>query len=65
MLDVVLGTLAVFLRLCGYTAAYAGDRGVHVDDLPRELAGPERIRLLALSKRERVFGLEQRDQATG
>ena len=28
LLDVMLGKLAVYLRMCGYDAAYAGDLGV-------------------------------------
>ena len=41
LLDVMLGTLAVYLRMAGYDAAYAGDRGVEDDD-----------RLLALAEAE-------------
>lgn len=32
LLDVMLGKLAVYLRVCGYDAAYAGDRGIEADD---------------------------------
>jgi uncharacterized protein with PIN domain len=37
-LDVMLGKLAVYLRLCGYDTAYAGDRGVEADDRILDLA---------------------------
>ena len=32
LLDVMCGTLATYLRLCGYDAAYALDRGIEADD---------------------------------
>jgi hypothetical protein len=32
LLDVMLGKLARYLRMCGYDAAYALDRGVEADD---------------------------------
>jgi uncharacterized protein with PIN domain len=41
LLDVMLGKLAVYLRMCGYDAAYAGDLGVEADDRLRELADSE------------------------
>ncbi|QCJ47577.1 MULTISPECIES: Mut7-C RNAse domain-containing protein [Haloprofundus] len=41
LLDVMLGKLAVYLRMCGYDAVYALDRGIEADD-----------RLLALAERE-------------
>ena len=41
LLDVMLGTLPVYLRLCGYDAAYAGDRGVEADDRLLEIAAEE------------------------
>lgn len=46
LLDAMLGTLATYLRMCGYDAAYALDRGVEDDDRLRELAGAEGRRLL-------------------
>ena len=41
LLDVMLGKLPVYLRLCGYDAVYAGDRGVEADDRLLELATDE------------------------
>lgn len=41
LLDVMLGKLPVYLRLCGYDAAYAGDRGVEADDRLLEIATEE------------------------
>lgn len=38
LLDTMLGKLAVYLRMGGYNAAYAGDRGVEADDELRTLA---------------------------
>lgn len=40
-LDVMLGKLAVYLRLAGYDTAYAGDRGIESDDRILELAASE------------------------
>ncbi|QLD91186.1 Mut7-C RNAse domain-containing protein [Natronomonas salina] len=37
----MLGKLPVYLRLCGYDAAYAGDLGVEADDRLFEIAGEE------------------------
>ncbi|WP_394348159.1 Mut7-C RNAse domain-containing protein, partial [Halorubrum sp. SP9] len=41
MLDVMCGKLATYLRLCGYDAAYALDRGVEADDRLLDLAADE------------------------
>lgn len=41
LLDVMLGKLAVYLRFCGYDAAYAGDRGFEEDDALRHVASCE------------------------
>ena len=46
LLDVMLGTLAAYLRVCGYDTAYALDRGVEADDRIAALAGAESRRLL-------------------
>lgn len=46
LLDVMLGKLAVYLRLCGYDTAYAGDRGIEDDDRIRRLAAEENRTLL-------------------
>jgi uncharacterized protein with PIN domain len=40
-LDVMLGKLAVHLRLAGYDTAYAGDRDIEADDRILELAETE------------------------
>ena len=41
LLDAMCGSLATYLRMCGYDAAYALDRGVEADDRLRELAAAE------------------------
>ena len=41
LLDVMCGMLATYLRLCGYDAAYALDRGVEADDRLLALAASE------------------------
>ncbi|OYR77359.1 MULTISPECIES: Mut7-C RNAse domain-containing protein [Halorubrum] len=41
LLDVMCGKLATYLRLCGYDAAYALDRGTEADDRLREVAAAE------------------------
>jgi hypothetical protein len=46
LLDVMLGKLASYLRMCGYDAAYALDRDVEADDRLLALAGDENRRLL-------------------
>lgn len=46
LLDVMLGKLATYLRMCGYDAAYALDRGIEDDDAIRELAAAEGRTLL-------------------
>lgn len=46
LLDAMLGKLARYLRMCGYDAAYALDRGVEADDGLREIAASEGRRLL-------------------
>ncbi|GGM70826.1 uncharacterized protein with PIN domain [Halarchaeum rubridurum] len=46
LLDVMLGKLARVLRMCGYDAAYALDRGVEDDDRLREIAAREDRTLL-------------------
>jgi uncharacterized protein with PIN domain len=46
LLDVMLGKLAVYLRLCGYDAAYAGDRGIEADDRILDIATEESRTLL-------------------
>lgn len=46
LLDVMLGKLAVYLRICGYDSAYAGDRGIEDDDEIVALAVEEERTLL-------------------
>lgn len=46
LLDAMLGTLATYLRMCGYDAAYALDREVEDDDRLREIARAEGRTLL-------------------
>lgn len=46
LLDVMLGTLAAYLRVCGYDTAYALDRGIEADDRIAALAREEGRRLL-------------------
>ena len=38
LLDVMLGKLATYLRLCGYDTVYAQDEGIEADDLLRRRA---------------------------
>lgn len=46
LLDAMLGSLATYLRMCGYDAAYALDRGIENDDRLQEVAHGEDRRLL-------------------
>ncbi|WP_224332488.1 Mut7-C RNAse domain-containing protein [Haloprofundus halobius] len=46
LLDVMLGKLAVYLRMCGYDAVYALDRAVEADDRLLAVAETENRRLL-------------------
>jgi len=41
LLDVMLGKLATYLRMCGYDAAYAGERGVESDEQLAAIARDE------------------------
>ena len=68
LLDAMLGKLATYLRMCGYDAAYALDRGVEDDDRLREIAASEDRLLLTrdaeLARRaERSLLLERREIA--
>lgn len=47
LLDQMLGKLAVYLRICGYDAAYAGERGVESDETLQALARTEERVLLS------------------
>lgn len=51
LLDVMLGKLARYLRMCGYDAAYAQDRGIEADEQIREWANSEG-RILVTRDRE-------------
>jgi uncharacterized protein with PIN domain len=46
LLDLMLGKLATYLRMCGYDTAYALDRGIEDDSKLRELASGEGRTLL-------------------
>jgi uncharacterized protein with PIN domain len=48
--DVMCGSLVTYLRMCGYDAAYALDRGVEADDRLLELARDERRVLLTCDR---------------
>ena len=66
LLDVMLGKLASYLRMCGYDAAYALDRGVEADAELLDLARAEGRTLLTrdvgLSRRaDRSVLLRERD----
>lgn len=41
LLDVMLGKLATYLRMCGYDAAYALDRGIEADEALLDLSESE------------------------
>jgi uncharacterized protein with PIN domain len=58
LLDAMLGKLATYLRMCGYDAAYALDRGVEADDRLLALAAEESRRLLT---RDRVLAARTDD----
>ena len=57
LLDTMLGKLAVYLRMCGYDAAYAGERGIEADDAVRALAREE-DRLLLTRDAELAASME-------
>ncbi|WP_431357872.1 Mut7-C RNAse domain-containing protein [Halobaculum rarum] len=46
LLDVMLGRLATYLRVCGYDALYALDEGIEHDDAVRERAVADGRRLI-------------------
>jgi hypothetical protein len=62
LLDVMLGKLASYLRMCGYDAAYALDRDVEADDSLLALASEERRRLLT---RDRQLARRAEDTDAG
>jgi hypothetical protein len=58
LLDVMLGKLARYLRMCGYDAAYALDRGIEADEDLLAVADAEGRRLVTRDRRlaERASG---------
>ncbi|WP_277554264.1 Mut7-C RNAse domain-containing protein [Halobaculum limi] len=46
LLDVMLGKLATYLRMCGYDAVYALDEGIEADDAVQRRAAADARRLL-------------------
>ncbi len=46
LLDTMLGKLATYLRMCGYDAAYAPDRGIEADDAILKLGRSEDRRVV-------------------
>ena len=68
LLDVMLGKLASYLRMCGYDAAYALDKGIEDDDDLLEIARAEGRTLLTRDVRlagraERSILLREREPA--
>jgi len=51
LLDVMLGKLATYLRMCGHDAAYALDRGVEADDAVLAWAADEDRTLVTRDRR--------------
>ncbi|MFW5973978.1 MAG: Mut7-C RNAse domain-containing protein, partial [Natrialbaceae archaeon] len=51
LLDVMLGKLTTYLRMCGYDAAYAHDVGLETDEAIRERAHSEGRTLLTRDRR--------------
>ncbi|TKX78285.1 hypothetical protein EXE53_22010 [Halorubrum sp. SD626R] len=62
LLDAMCGSLATYLRMCGYDAAYALDRGVEADDRMLALAAEE-DRTLVTRDRDLVARAEQAGNA--
>lgn len=58
LLDVMLGKLARYLRICGYDAAYAGDRGIEADDELLAVAAAEGRTLLTRDRQLAARGDE-------
>jgi hypothetical protein len=63
LLDVMCGSLATYLRMCGYDAAYALDREVEADDRVLSLAADE-DRLLLTRDRELAARAADRDHGS-
>ncbi|GAB6879014.1 hypothetical protein JCM17823_12880 [Halorubrum gandharaense] len=64
LLDVMCGTLATYLRFCGYDAAYALDRDVESDDRLLAIAAEE-DRLLVTRDRELAARADAREDTDG
>jgi len=62
LVDVMCGKLATYLRICGYDAAYALDRGIEADDRLREIAAAE-DRVLLTRDRELADSAPRGDPA--
>ena len=58
LLDVMVGKLATYLRMCGYDAAYALDRGVETDD--ELLAWADREERLLVTRNVELAGRTDR-----
>ena len=63
LLDAMCGKLATYLRMCGYDAAYALDRGVESDDRLLSIAADE-DRLLLTRDRELAARAADRDHGS-
>jgi uncharacterized protein with PIN domain len=57
LLDVMLGKLTTYLRMCGYDAAYAGEEGLETDEAIRARAHSE-DRTLLTRDRELAAGTD-------
>ncbi|MUW14973.1 hypothetical protein GJ633_10070 [Halorubrum sp. CBA1125] len=64
LIDAMCGTLATYLRMCGYDAAYALDRGVEADDRLLSIAAAE-DRTLITRDRELAARAERGGEAEG
>lgn len=68
LLDVMLGKLATYLRLCGYDTVYAQEEGIEADDALKQFAESEQRRLVTrdqelAARTEGALLLETRDVA--
>lgn len=66
LLDVMVGKLTTYLRMCGYDAAYAQEEGIEADEEIREFAREEGRTLLTrdeelAARTEAALLLESRD----
>ncbi len=68
LLDVMLGKLATYLRLCGYDTVYAQEEGIEADDALKQYAESEQRRLVTrdqelAARTDGALLLETRDVA--